>query len=1305
MKKLLPVLFLAALGALAWLYLDRSAEPAFVLEEGYTLLYDGDSLAGWRKVGGGATFAAEGESIVGRRGPGANTFLRTEKTYGNFNLRLQARWDETGNSGVMFRAAQRGGDGRTFGYQYELDPSERAWSGGIYDEARRGWLANLEDNDPARRAVRLDGWNDVEIEARGTSLKTWINGVPAADIVDGLSPEGFIALQVHSGETGVIRWRRIRIRELPAVGEPGDSLLDTAEWRDAGEAGLAIDGNALVVPAATAGRWLESRRQFSDVMVRMSLPTCEEPTRLQMRYRIDASASGATFAELVLHPDRAEGRLMGPGGEQVMEPVKLPSRDRHRFLGITRGQSVVFTVGERDVLRLEGSGLYERGPLRILPGRCDDDAKIAGLEWFSLKETSAEPLFYETLDNSPSVPLSPEEALGAFRIAPGFEIELVAAEPLVEDPVAMAWDEHGRLYVVEMRGYMPDAYGTGSEEPVGQVVRLTDTDGDGRMDESDVFLGELVNPRAVAVVNEGVLIAEPPNLWLCELPARDALCENRRSVGGYATDDAANVEHMENGLRQGLDNWLYNSKSSRQLRLVDGELREREGLARGQWGITKDDYGRWLYNHNSTWIQADFFQAEDLVVPGEGTYPRGLGVNLVQPSPVYSVRVNPGVNRAYLDNTLREDGRLATATGVSGLVAYRGDQFPAEFAGDVFVPEPAGNVVAQFDMGEEGMALTASQRLYDDEQWGQRDFLGSTDERFRPVDAMNGPDGALYIIDMYRGIIQDDHFLTDELRAQILERGLDSPLGMGRIWRVRHTEGGEARAVKLSGATDEQLVEALSHPNGWVRDTAQRLLLRSDGHLAGALGAVARGPQTIAAIHALWTLEGREELDAPLVLEMARGGDPWRQVHALRAGSDLPGAEDYLALAGELDNAPDAVRMQLVFAMGGHAADARIRSALAGMATAPGAVKNMYLRQALVRAVRGHEAVFLAEVLPPLAAGNASRPTAALISALAAGAYRAMRGEISSTEPANPALLELLELAQARSGKDAWQQVAMLKGFERVSKAPGFVPANLEAPPAIFSDGAIAESDPLWDARLAGRRAFTWPGDEVAMGLTPLGPEQLELMERGRAFYPQCGACHGEDGAGIAGLAPALAGASWVTGPPEWLGRIVLQGMTGPVEVNGEIFDGVMPPHNHLPELDDATLAGLMTYLRRSFGNRADPVPVEVVSALRADSAGRDSPWTAAELQAVPYDRGLGRFTGKFKVSFVTFTLTEAPEGLALSVPMYGSGVLTQESETVFSGAAAGESVKVEFVIEPDGSVNTMILYRDGQKIPVERVE
>ena len=239
------------------------------------------------------------------------------------------------------------------------------------------------------------------------------------------------------------------------------------------------------------------------------------------------------------------------------------------------------------------------------------------------------------------------------------------------------------------------------------------------------------------------------------------------------------------------------------------------------------------------------------------------------------------------------------------------------------------------------------------------------------------------------------------------------------------------------------------------------------------------------------------------------------------------------------------------------------------------------------------------------------------------------------------------------------------------------------------------------------RRFFrvTFKVVKLALGIKPLSPEQIALMERGRDFYPTCGNCHGASGAGTAGLAPALAGAEWVTGPPEWLARIILQGMSGPIEVNGEAWDGVMPPHGHLAELDDETLAGLMIYLRRSWGNKADPVSIEQLADIRAASAGRTQPWTAAELQEVPFDRGYGRFVGQYSISFVTMTIEETKEGLYLSVPLYGEGLLEQTGATSFKGSAGGETVTLDFNLEGDGPAPSFLLFREGEKITFKRKE
>lgn len=1290
------VLFVLTLfcGGLYW-WLTEESGPRFEIEEGFTPLLQSGSLQGWSPIGGGATFEANGDEVTGRHGPGKNTFLRTDKTYGDFILRMQMRWDEPGNSGVLFRSHQYDGDGKAYGYQYELDSSERAWSGGIYDESRRGWIASLEDNEEARKAIRLNDWNDIQIEARGASLKTWINGVPAADIVDGLDAEGFIALQIHSGDAGVVRWRRIRIKELAQPGHPGEGLAQSSDWLADGVSELVVDENRLQgVFSAEVGR-ITARRQLADVITRMQLPACDQATVVRMR-QTRGEGTENLFAQLKVFAARAEVIVRDAAGEHRFEAVTLGEAPRHEVTWVTFGDALTITVDGQDVARLKNMELQPRGQFVLEPAHCGESFEISEFSWTDLRQKSSEDQFYQTLDNEPAPVLEPREALESFRLAPGFEVELVAAEPLVEDPVAMAWDEYGRLYVVEMRSWMPDAYGVGHDEPIGQVVRLEDIDGDGRMDRSEVFLGGLVNPRAVAVVNEGILIAEPPHLWLCELSSAADLCENKRIVSDYAPDVAtANVEHLENRLLQGLDNWLYNAKSSRRHKFDADGMQVEDTIFRGQWGIGKDNYGRLFYNHNSTWIQADLFAAEDLVSSGYTRGAFGLGVNLTEESEVFSIRVNPGVNRAYLEGTLRPDGRLHRATGVSGLEVYRGDQFPRSYHGNVFVPEAAANVVAQFSLKEEGMELAVEHALYEDETWGQREFLASTDERFRPVDVSNGPDGALYVIDMYRGIIQDQHYLTDELREQIFQRNLDEPLGRGRIWAVRHAAGSAKRTFpELAKADDAKLVAALAHPNGWVRDTAQRLIIANDGQMKDALAHLATGGETIAAIHALWALQGRGELERELVLEVAKIDDPQRQLQVLRAGRELLQTDDVLALDDLMRDAPEVLRMQLAFVMGDHVANEQIRQGLQNaLATA---LESTYVSQAVIRAVAGRELEFLREMRAGGLFVNQSAAMEHILATLAGNAYKSLRGDLTSPELAKPgvrkAVHELLDFVESRSAGSDWQQLAMLAGIAELTSSDSFQPVLLETVPSLFTDGTIGEENPLWPARLAARHAFTWPGDELALGITPLSPQQLLLMVRGEAFYPRCGACHGAAGEGTASLAPALANSPWVTGPPEWLGRIILQGMSGPVEIDGKVWDGVMPSHGQLKDLDDGALAGLMTYMRRSWGNKANPVTAEQVSAIRSASSGRNKPWTVDELESVAVDRGFGRFIGKYSISFVTLTISEDRDGLHLKIPMYGSGQLTQLSERVFDIDTGDKRAKIEFIVEADGSVGKLLL-------------
>jgi 3-keto-disaccharide hydrolase len=211
------------------------AAPAYIsADEGqWKPLFDGRSIAGWKLRGGMAKYRVAGEEIIGSSVPNTgNSFLCTEQEYGDFVLEVEFKVDPKLNSGVQIRSQcfdepkeiEHDGKvmkipaGRVHGYQVEIDPSDRAWTGGIYDEGRRGWLNDLKDNEPARKAFRRGEWNSFRIECRGDSIKTWLNDVPAADLKDGMTPKGFIALQVHgvgaNSEPLEVRWRKIRIKTL-----------------------------------------------------------------------------------------------------------------------------------------------------------------------------------------------------------------------------------------------------------------------------------------------------------------------------------------------------------------------------------------------------------------------------------------------------------------------------------------------------------------------------------------------------------------------------------------------------------------------------------------------------------------------------------------------------------------------------------------------------------------------------------------------------------------------------------------------------------------------------------------------------------------------------------------------------------------------------------------------------------------------------------------------------------------------------------------------------------------------------------
>lgn len=212
---------LSSFSTIGFIVVLALSQPAAGDEEGFVSLFNGKDLSGWRQLGGKAEYTVEDGAIVGASVPNTtNSFLCTEKNYGDFILELEFKVDPELNSGVQIRShsLKEYKNGRVHGYQVEIDPSPRSYSGGIYDESRRGWLFDLKENEQARKAFKPNEWNKFRIEAAGDSIKTWINGVQAADLVDSMTPEGFIGLQVHGvgdkKEPMQVRWRNIRIKDL-----------------------------------------------------------------------------------------------------------------------------------------------------------------------------------------------------------------------------------------------------------------------------------------------------------------------------------------------------------------------------------------------------------------------------------------------------------------------------------------------------------------------------------------------------------------------------------------------------------------------------------------------------------------------------------------------------------------------------------------------------------------------------------------------------------------------------------------------------------------------------------------------------------------------------------------------------------------------------------------------------------------------------------------------------------------------------------------------------------------------------------
>ncbi len=685
--------------------------------------------------------------------------------------------------------------------------------------------------------------------------------------------------------------------------------------------------------------------------------------------------------------------------------------------------------------------------------------------------------------------LSVEDSLKTFELPEGYALEPVVTEPDIAEPVVCAFDGNGRLYVVEMRTYMQDADSTGESEPTSRVSLHEDTNGDGVMDKHSVFADNLLLPRMVLPLDDRVLINETNTLDVYSY--RDTNGDgvaDEKTLFYEGGPRGGNMEHQPSGLIWSMDNWIYTTYNAYRLRYNPNGLAFKEKTAAngGQWGLCQDDHGKpWFVNAGGERGPLNFQQP---IVYGQFNVADQFPAGYREVFPLVGIPDVQGGTKRFRP----ENHTLNHFTATCGEEIFRGDRLPEELRGDLFFSEPVGRLIRRSKV-EVRDGITYLRNAHPGSE-----FIRSTDPNFRAMNMVNGPDGCLYIVDMYRGIIQQGNWTKpgSYLRGVIDEYGFAKNTGRGRIYRLVHKDfepGPQPRMLEESAA---ELVAHLEHPNGWWRDTAQKLLiLRGDQSVVPALEKLAReSGSDLARMHAIWTLEGLGSLSLEFVREKFLDPDASVRQAAIRASETL-------FKAGETELEQDIIAMA-------NDSDPNVAT------------------QALMTAKLLKFATYQ-EVIAATLAGNDSAGVQAFGKQLLSG----------GSQP--PPKLSSAQLAQYKEGQTIYQAL--------------------------------------------------------------------------------CFACHGADGKGtkIPGgdgtltLAPSFVGSEILSGHRELGTKVVLHGLTGPIE--GKVYPGEMIS---MASNGDAWVAAVLSYIRNSFGNKLGFVSESEVARVREETKSRTKPWTVEELLA-----------------------------------------------------------------------------------------
>ena len=536
--------------------------------------------------------------------------------------------------------------------------------------------------------------------------------------------------------------------------------------------------------------------------------------------------------------------------------------------------------------------------------------------------------------------LSPKDELATFKVAKGFTVQLAASEPDIVDPVAMCFDEKGRLFVCEMRGYPNGGVGTGKETR-GRIKCLEDRDGDGIFETSHIFAEGLRFPMGITPYKNGFLVAVAPDLLYLEDTDGDGKADKTTVL--YTGFNLANIQQMVNGLQWGLDNWIYGSAGNDGGTITSGEksdtppvsLRGR-GLrfqpwrpasleptsGGGQYGITADDYQHWFTATNSEHLKQivlpDHYlrrnpylpvSAVTINIPEHGAAAKVFRISPFEPWRVERTtrRVNSPDAKRLPPTELVPGGFITSAC--SPLI-YTANLFPEAYRGNNFVCDPANNLIHREVLLGKGSVFSAKRVDPDSE------FLASTDNWFRPVHLSIGPDGALYVLDFYREAIETPLSLPDDIKKTM---NLESR-GRGRIWRIAPEGFKPSKLPDVSKFTTAQLAEEMLRSNSTRRLTAQRLIVENQPKNAGPSLrlALAKSSGKPGRANLLWTLHGLGQLTADDMVPAFDDPIPGMREQALRL------AEGFFATSPELrsraakliDDPEPRVRFQLAFSAG-----------------------------------------------------------------------------------------------------------------------------------------------------------------------------------------------------------------------------------------------------------------------------------------------------------------------------------------------------------------------------------------------------